>query len=127
MESRNNVMLIVLFSIIVLLSVGLTNNFIEHNAPTTETKTCKEDSLQTVINDLIIQKENDEDGWDDKEKRYEQILFEYEYGLDHLKHYHPEAYKEFHRIIGYKEHYSKQDERENKKRLKNGNSVDLWR
>jgi hypothetical protein len=127
MESRNNVMLIVLFSIIILLSVGLTNNFNEHNSPTTETKTCKEDSLQTVINDLIIQKENDEDGWDDKEKRYEQILFEYEYGLDHLKHYHPEAYKEFHRIIGYKEHYSKQDERENKKRLKNGNSVDLWR
>ncbi len=126
MESRNNVMLIVLFGIMILLSIGLTNNFNEHKSPTAETKTCKEDSLQTVINDLIIEKENDEDGWDDKEKRYEQILFEYEYGLDHLKHYHPEAYKEFHRIIGYKEKYNHEIERENKKRL-DGNTMDLWR
>lgn len=126
MESRNNVMLIVLFGIMILLSIGLTNNFNEHKAPTAKTKTCKEDSLQTVINDLIIEKENDEDGWDDKEKRYEQILFEYEYGLDHLKHYHPEAYKEFHRIIGYKEKYNHEIERENKKRL-DGNTMDLWR
>ena len=39
-------------------------------------------------------------------------------GLEHLKHYHTESYKEFHRIIGYKENYSHETERENKKRLK---------
>ena len=88
---------------------------------------CKEDSLQNVINQLQIEIENEEDGWDDKEKRYEQILFEYEMGLEHLKHYHLTAYKEFHRIIGYKENYSHEVERENKKRLKNGNSMDFWR
>lgn len=88
---------------------------------------CKEDSLQNVINQLQIEFENEEDGWDNKEKRYEQILFEYQFGLDHLKNYHPTAYREFHRIIGYKENYSHEVERENKKRLKNGNSVDLWR
>ena len=77
----------------------------------------KEDSLKRIINDLIIEKENDEDGWDKKERRYEEIIFEYEFGLDHLKHYQPEAYKEFHRIIGYREKYSHEAERENKKRL----------
>jgi hypothetical protein len=82
----------------------------------------KEDSLQNVINQLIVDKEHDEDGWDNKEKRYEQILFEYELGLDHLKHYHPDAYKEFHRIVGFKENYSHEVERENKKRLK----FDKW-
>jgi hypothetical protein len=78
---------------------------------------CKEDSLQNVINQLQIDFENEEDGWDNKEKRYEQILFEYEVGLEHLKNYHTESYKEFHRIIGYKESYSHEVERENKKRL----------
>jgi len=87
-------------------------------ANTTVETECKEDSLQIVINELQSEIEIDEDGWDDKEKRYEQIIFEYQYGLDHLKYYHPEAYKEFHRIIGYKQEYSRETERENKKRLK---------
>jgi hypothetical protein len=78
---------------------------------------CKEDSLQNVINQLQIDFENEQDGWDKKESRYENILFEYELGLEHLKHYHTESYKEFHRIIGYKENYSHEIERENKKRL----------
>jgi hypothetical protein len=83
----------------------------------TPIETCKQDSLQNVVNQLQIDIENQEDGWDDKEKRYEQILFEYQYGLDHLKNYHPDAYKEFHRIVGYKERYTIETERENKKRL----------
>ena len=78
---------------------------------------CKEDSLQNVINDLKIEIENEEDGWDEKEKRYENILFEYDYGMEHLKNYHNDAYREFHRIISHKERYSKESERENKKRL----------
>lgn len=83
---------------------------------------CKSDSLQNVINQMQIDVENEEDGWDHKAKTYEEIIFEYEYGLEHLKNYHPEAYKEFHRIIGYKERYSKKTERENKQRLK----LDKW-
>ena len=126
MENRNNILLVILIGVVLLLSWGLTKNFNEHQPPS-EIKSCKEDSLQSVINQLTIEKENEEDGWDNKEKRYEQILFEYEFGLNHLKDYHPTAYKEFHRIIGYKENYSHEVERENIKRLKNGNSVDLWR
>jgi hypothetical protein len=127
MENRNNTLLMILVVIVILLSWGLTKNFNEHNAPIVETSSCKEDSLRRVISDLQIEIENEEDGWDKKEKRYEQTLFEYEMGLEHLKYYHLTAYKEFHRIIGYKENYSHEVERENKKRLKNGNTVDLWR
>ena len=86
------------------------------------TTICKEDSLQNVINQLQIEHENDENGWDNKEKRYEEILFEYEFGLEHLKNYHTEAYKEFHRIIGYKENFSHETERENKKRI----NINKW-
>lgn len=82
-------------------------------------KLSKEDSLQMVINQLQAEIEAEEDGWDKKEERYEEILFDYEYGLDRLKETHPEAYREFHRIIGFKEKYSIDTERDNKQRLKN--------
>jgi hypothetical protein len=118
MENRNNLLLILLIAVVILLSWGLTENFNRYNAPILETKSCKEDSLQNVINQMKIDIENEEDGWDEKEKRYESILFEYDYGMEHLKHYHNEAYREFHRIISHKEYYTKENERENKQRLK---------
>jgi len=117
MENRNNVLMISLIAVIVLLSWGLTKNFNEHNASIVETKTCKEDSLKTIIESLKHELEAQDNGFDSKERRYENILFEYEFGLEHLKNYHPEAYKEFHRIVGYKENYSRETEKENKKRL----------
>ena len=91
------------------------------------TNICKEDSLQNVINELQMDLKMQSDGFDSKEKRYSEILFEYEYGIDHLKNYQPQAYREFHRIIGHKERYSIDTEQENKKRLSHGDSVDLWR
>jgi hypothetical protein len=91
------------------------------------TNICQEDSLQNVINELQIDLKMQSDGFDSKEKRYEEILFEYEYGVNYLKDYQPQAYREFHRIIGHKERYSIDTEQENKKRLSHGNSVDLWR
>jgi hypothetical protein len=106
--------------IIVLLTIIATMEPHEIAPPPIET--CKEDSLQNAINQLKIEYENEEDGWDDKERRYEQVIFEYELGLDHLKHYHPTAYKEFHRIVGFKENYSHETERENKKRFK----IEKW-
>jgi hypothetical protein len=106
--------------IIVLLTIIALKK--PHNVAPLPIETCKEDSLQNVINQLQINIENEEDGWDKKEQRYEDILFEYEFGLDRLKNYHPDAYKDFHRIISYKEKYSYETERENKKRLK----FDKW-
>ena len=78
---------------------------------------CREDSLRNVIKQMQVDISTLENGWDSKERRYEDILFEYQYGLDHLKNYHPKAYKDFHRIIAHKERYSIDDERENNKRL----------
>lgn len=78
---------------------------------------CNEDSLQLVINELQHNLVTEQDSWDSKEKRYDEIIFEYEYGLNHLKENQPSAYKEFHRIIGFKERFSVESERENKRRL----------
>ena len=81
------------------------------------TNICKEDSLQNVINELQMDLKMQSDGFDSKEKRYSEILFEYEYGVDHLKNYQPHAYREFHRILSHKEIYNRQDEQDNIKRL----------
>jgi hypothetical protein len=81
------------------------------------TNICKEDSLQNVINELQMELKIQSDGFDSKERRYEDVLFEYEFGIDRIRETHPSAYKEFHRIISHKESYSHEDERENKKRL----------
>jgi hypothetical protein len=62
--------------------------------------------------------------FDKKEKKYKEILFEYELGIDRIKNYHPNAYEDFHRILAYKEDYSREDEMENKKRLKSINNAD---
>jgi hypothetical protein len=124
MENRKDIIIRVLFGLLVLgvliiVAIRKPNDMVP---PPLTNNICKEDSLQNVINQLKIEHENEEDGWDNKEKRYEEVLFEYEVGLDHLKHYHPTAYKEFHRIVGYKENYSHETERENKKRFK----IDKW-
>ena len=88
-------------------------------APTPTTTDYKVDSLNLVIDSLQTELFYLEDGFDDKEHRYEDIIFEYEYGIDYLKEYHPKAYKDFHRIIGMRERYSRKLEKENKQRLNN--------
>ena len=75
------------------------------------------DSLTRVVDSLQTEIFTIEDGFDYKEHRYEDVVFEYELGLSYLKDYHPNAYKDFHRIIAHKEKYSHEIERENKKTL----------
>lgn len=82
-----------------------------------ENQKTKVDSLHNVIDSLQIEILMLEDGFDAKEKRYEDVIFEYELGLSYLKDYHPIAYKDFHRIIGMRESYSHELKRENSKRL----------
>lgn len=77
----------------------------------------KEDSLQMIINQLQIDIEAKEIEWDKREKHYGDIIYEYEYGVDYLKHYHSIAYKDFHRVIGYKEYFTYELEKENKRRI----------
>jgi hypothetical protein len=91
--------------------------FNDKPTPVVATIICKEDSLQNVINELQMDLKMQSDGFDSKERRYSEILFEYEYGVDYLKNYQPQAYREFHRILSHKEIFNRQDEQENIKRL----------
>jgi uncharacterized protein HemX len=75
------------------------------------------DSLENVVDSLQTEIQFNEDAFDSRERRYEDVISEYELGLSYLKDYHPAEYKDFHRIIGMKERYSHQLDRENKTRL----------
>jgi hypothetical protein len=90
----------------------------DHTTPEPITTECKADSLQNVIGNLQSDIKMLEEGFDSREHRYEDVILDYEIGLSYLKDYHPKAYKDFHRIVGMREDYSHELERENKKRLK---------
>ena len=75
------------------------------------------DSLQNVVDSLHSELDSQAKMTDSKEKKYKEILFEYELGIDRIKNYHPRAYEDFHRILAYREDYSREAEIENKKRL----------
>jgi hypothetical protein len=112
-----------LFTILVIgfVAVGLSMNHSKVNITKAEesylTSLQKRDSLQNVIDSLQIEIFSLEDGFDYKEHRYEDVVFQYELGLSYIKDYHPNAYKDFHRIIAHKERYSHEVERENTKIL----------
>jgi hypothetical protein len=76
------------------------------------------DSLTRVVDSLEMEIHSQAQKFDNKEKKYKEILFEYELGIDRIKNYHPKAYEDFHRILAYREDYSREAEIENKKRLK---------
>ena len=107
--------------IVLIVAVGLTMNHNKTNVEKAEdsyiSSLQKRDSLQTTIDSLKSEIEIMENDFDSKEHRYEDIIGEYEIGLSYLKDYHPKAYKDFHRIIGMKERYSSELDKENKKRL----------
>lgn len=107
--------------IIGIIAVGLSLNHSKQNISKAEESYLeslqKIDSLQNVVDSLQTEILFLEDGFDNKEHRYEDVIFEYELGISYLKDYHPNAYKDFHRIIGMKERYSHELKRENTKRL----------
>ena len=92
-------------------SVALVNN------ENYEIQTHTIDSLQNVVDSLHAELDSQAKMTDSKEKKYKEILFEYELGIDRIKNYHPKAYEDFHRILAYREDYSREAEIENKKRL----------
>ena len=118
MENKDAVIRLLMGFIIimVLLNMALYKPH-DQIAPKPISNECNVDSLQSVINDLQSDLKLQEDGFDSKEHRYEDVINEYQLGLSYLKDYHPKAYQDFHRIIGMKERYSLELERDNKKRL----------
>ena len=102
---------------ITIVSIGFSMNNKDSITLEPITIECKADSLQNVIFSLQSDIKMLEDGFDSREHRYEDVLLDYEIGLSYLKDYHPEAYKDFHRIIGMRDRYSAELNRENSKRL----------
>lgn len=127
MDTNTSLKYTLLFLLIAgIIAVGLSMN--ERNKPVValskenyESKIKTIDSLTNVVDSLQMEIFSLEDGFDSKEHRYEDVLFEYELGISYLKDYHPKAYKDFHRIIGMREEYTHELERENSKRLKQNN------
>ncbi len=123
MDSNTNLK-ITLFLILIIgfIAVGLSMNHSKVNITKAEesylTSLQKRDSLENVIDSLQTEIFMLADGFDYKENRYENVINEYAIGLSYLKDYHPTAYKDFHRIIGMKERYTTELNRENTKRLK---------
>jgi hypothetical protein len=87
--------------------------------PTQEPLTveCKTDSLQNVIDSLTSDYEIQREGWENKEKRYENIIFHYQYGLGYIKDYDPTTYRKIIRIAMLKEDFSYDVEKEFKEQV----------
>jgi hypothetical protein len=122
MDSNTNLK-ITLFLILIIgfIAIGLSMNHSKVNITKAEesylTSLQKRDSLENVIDSLQTEIFMLEDGFDYKEHRYENVINEYEIGLSYLKDYHPNAYKDFHRILGMRERYTRELNRKNTKRL----------
>jgi hypothetical protein len=118
MENKDTTIRLIIGSILIIVLTIIALDKPDNVATLTSTSKINEDSLHNVIDSLQTEIFYLEDGFDEKEHRYEDVISEYEIGLSYLKDYHPTAYKDFHRIIGMKEQYTHQLDRENKKRLK---------
>jgi cell division protein FtsB len=74
--------------------------------------------LKSENDSLIAELHQTNQLFDNKEKKYIEIIARYEYGIDWVKSYHRNTYEEFHRILAFKETYSREDEVQTKKELK---------
>jgi len=114
---------VVLVIAIIGIAYGLSTNesekpIVAMSRENYEIQTHTIDSLKNVVDSLQSEIFIVEDGCDYREHRYQDVIDEYELGMSYLEDYHPKAYKDFHRIIGMKERYSKELDRENQKILK---------
>ena len=118
-----NILAVIVVLLIIGMAYGLSRNnttektILNLSLQDYEDEKTKVDSLNKVVDSLQIEIFSLEDGFDYKEHRYEDVVFQYELGLSYIKDYHPNAYKDFHRIIAHKERYSHEAERENTKIL----------
>jgi hypothetical protein len=78
MEKTNNILMITLVAVIILLSWGLSYNH-KTEIQVVVPNVCKEDSLRKVIDSLNTELEILNDGFDYKERRYEEIIYELEH------------------------------------------------
>jgi len=89
----------------------------DHTTTKPITAECKADSLQIVIDSLNSEFEIQREGWENKEKRYENIIFHYQYGLDYIKDYDPATYQKIIRVAMLREDFSYSVEKEFKQQV----------
>ena len=102
---------------VAIVSIGFSMNNKDNTAPEPLTTECKADSLQIVIDSLNSEFEIQREGWENKEKRYENIIFHYQYGLGYIKDYDPATYRKIIRIAMLKEDFSYDVEKEFKEQV----------
>ena len=102
---------------ITIVSIGFSMNNKDSITPEPITIECKTDSLQNVIDSLTSDYEIQREGWENKEKRYENIIFHYQYGLGYIKDYDPATYRKIIRIAMLKEDFSYDVEKEFKEQV----------
>ena len=107
--------------IVGIISVGLSMN--NRNTPIVETINTNEllvenQKLKSENDSLIAELEQTNQLFDRKEEKYIKVIARYEYGIDWIKSYHRNTYEEFHRILAFKETYSREAEVQTKKELK---------
>ena len=107
--------------IVGIISVGLSMNY-KNKSVVEEVNTnellVENQKLKTENDSLIAELHQTNQLFDKKEKKYVEIISRYEFGIDWLKSYQRNAYEEFHRMLALKETYSREDEVETKKQLK---------
>lgn len=107
--------------IVGIISVGLSMN--NRNTPIVETINTNEllvenQKLKSENDSLIAELGQTNQLFDRKEEKYIKVIARYEYGIDWIKSYHRNTYEEFHRILAFKETYSREAEVQTKKELK---------
>ena len=107
--------------IVGIISVGLSMN--NRNTPIVETINTNEllvenQKLKSENDSLIAELGQTNQLFDKKEENYIKVIARYEYGIDWIKSYHRNTYEEFHRILAFKETYSREAEVQTKKELK---------
>lgn len=107
--------------IVGIISVGLSMN--NRNTPIVETINTNEllvenQKLKSENDSLIAELGQTNQLFDKKEENYIKVIARYEYGIDWIKSYHRNVYEEFHRILAFKETYSREAEVQTKKELK---------
>lgn len=107
--------------IVGIISVGLSMN--NRNTPIVETVNTNEllvenQKLKSENDSLIAELGQTNQLFDKKEEKYIKVIARYEYGIDWIKSYHRNTYEEFHRILAFKETYSREAEVQTKKELK---------
>jgi hypothetical protein len=126
MKNHRNIYLLVFFAVLIctlafLIAGSYRSVKPENFSDNKPVNPSKADSLQNVIKDLQIRMETNDALYDERETKYERIIFEYEIGISHIEKYHNDAYRDFHRILAHKERFTREDEKENIKRLEKNN------